>query len=157
VSKFQIDLTLNAGQAIVSLEGVMDEDMVLEKVQGLNEGTLIFDFDKVTSINSCGIRDWITFISSKATDSKIVYRKCPKVIIEQLNMVKGFLPEGAQIESFYAPFFCESCENEEMVLLSPDHIKGRKAPTNLPCSQCKTEGIEFDALESQYFHFLPEA
>lgn len=142
------------GKNEVQLSGIMDEDMDLSSVSNLLEGTIVFDFKEVSSINSCGIRDWISFISPLS--QKIVYRNCPKIIIEQMNMVKGFLPEGSSIESFYAPFFCESCENEELVLLTPDKIEARKAPTNIKCSNCGAEGMEFDALPQQYFHFLPK-
>ena len=34
---------------------------------------------------------------------KIEFRNCPKVIIDQINMVKGFLPENAIVESFLRP------------------------------------------------------
>lgn len=154
--KFKVNISLEGDQAIVGLEGIMDEDMSLEKLESIKEGALIFDFSQIKSINSCGIRDWIAFISEKANGAKVVYRNCPKVIIEQMNMVKGFLPENCVIESFYAPFFCESCDHEENVLLVPAQVKGRKAPENIKCSQCGEEGMDFDALPQQYFHFLPE-
>ncbi len=154
--KFSTSITVEGDRSTVNLAGIMDEDMDLQKLESIKEGIIVFDFEKVQSINSCGIRDWISFVSPKSETAKISYRHCPKVIIEQMNMVKGFLPEGTQIESFYAPFFCESCDHEENILLRPDQIVERKAPGDVKCSNCGESGMDFDALPQQYFHFLPE-
>lgn len=151
--KFSINLTLQNGKALVLLNGVMDEDMDLGQLGSVQESEVHFDFNGVTGINSCGIRDWIASLEGFG-GQKVSYLNCPQVIIEQMNMVKGFLPDGASIVSFYAPFFCENCENEEKVLLTPDKVQGNAAPKDVKCSACGAEGMEFDALESQYFHFL---
>jgi hypothetical protein len=152
--KFSCELTINNGVAIVKFIGQMDEDMDLTKLSSISENILRFDFDEVTGINSCGIRDWIAFLEDLPSDQKIIYMRCPQIIIEQMNMVKGFLPESASIESFYGPFFCESCDNEEKVLLKPSAITNLTAPSGLPCSACQVVGLDFDALPAQYFHFL---
>lgn len=154
MSKFNIELNIQNGQGNVRLQGLMDEDMDLSKISTVNEDKLVFDFKEVTGINSCGIRDWITFLGELSQTVNVAYINCPQVIIEQMNMVKGFLPEGAVIESFYAPFFCEECDNEEKVLMSPNDIIGGKAPTDLKCSSCGAVGLEFDSLPNQYFHFI---
>lgn len=152
-SKFTANISLQNGQATIKLDGVMDEDMDLGSLEQIKEEQLTFDFGGVTSINSCGIRDWITCLSN-FENQKVTYQNCPQVIIEQMNMVKGFLPESAEILSFYAPFYCEACDSEEKVLLTSDAVQDKKAPKNLKCSSCGQEGLEFDALEGQYFHFL---
>ena len=153
-TKFSVELNIQNGQANVGLSGLMDEDMDLSKIASINEEKLFIDFNDVTGINSCGIRDWITFLNELPDSISIVYINCPQVIIEQMNMVKGFVPEGAAIESFYAPFFCESCDNEEKVLMKPSDINEGKAPSDLKCSSCGAVGLEFDALPNQYFHFI---
>lgn len=153
-SKFNVELNIQNGKADVKLIGLMDEDMDLTKVNSVNEENLTIDFNEVSGINSCGIRDWITFLSELPQNMKIHYINCPQVIIEQMNMVKGFLPEGADIESFYAPFFCESCDNEQKVLMKPADVVDGKAPTDLECRSCGAKGLEFDALPNQYFHFI---
>ena len=153
-TKFNVELDIQNGKAEVRLIGLMDEDMDLSKIGAINEDNLKIDFNEVTGINSCGIRDWITFLGSLPTEMTVTYINCPQAIIEQMNMVKGFLPDGALIESFYAPFFCEACDNEQKVKMSPSDIVDGKAPTNLKCSSCGAEGLEFDALPNQYFHFI---
>lgn len=137
----------------VELIGAIDEDSDFKELIGLEQKVVSFDFDKVTMINSCGIREWIKFIEKIPTRSNIVYKKCPQIIIEQINMVHGFLRQGATIASFYAPYYCEKCGKEAKIHIMSDLVKNRKAPA-ADCPNCGNEGIEFDAIEAQYFSFL---
>lgn len=152
--KFDVELTINNGVASVKLAGRMDEDMDLEKIKAVSEPQVNFDFKEVESINSCGIRDWINFLGEIPKSHGIIYKNCPQVIIEQMNMVKGFLPSNSKIESFFAPFFCEACEHEEKILLTPEQINDKKAPHDISCPKCSSVGMDFDAIAAQYFHFL---
>jgi hypothetical protein len=153
MSKLGIEKQLLGSKLTVLLSGTIDEDADFNPLEGLSQPEIIFDFDKVQMLNSCGIREWISFMSKIPSTSKVIYRKCPQIIIEQINMVHGFFREGAVIESFYAPYYCESCDKESKLLLNTSQIKNRKAPVE-SCPLCKAEGMEFDALEEQYFHFL---
>lgn len=136
----------------LELSGAIDEDADFKELAGLEQKSISFDFEKVTMINSCGIREWIKFLESIPSDTKILYRNCPQIIIEQINMVHGFFRQGASIESFYAPYYCESCGKEAKILLKADQVKNRKAP-EMPCPVCNKK-MDFDAIEGQYFGFL---
>lgn len=137
----------------VELIGAIDEDADFKELTGLEQKTMAFDFDKVTMINSCGIREWIKFIEKIPAKSRIVYKNCPQIIIEQINMVHGFFRQGATIESFYAPYYCEKCGKEAKIHLKSDQVKNRKAPP-AECPHCHSDDVEFDAIEAQYFSFL---
>ena len=137
----------------VELVGHIDEDSEFKELKNLEQNKIIFDFDKITMINSCGIREWIKFNEALPQSCAIVYKNCPQIIIEQINMVHGFFREGAVIESFYAPYFCEKCDKESKVHLKSSQVVNRKAP-KASCPHCGNEGIEFDAIEAQYFSFL---
>ncbi|WP_408099087.1 hypothetical protein ACJVC5_09250 [Peredibacter sp. HCB2-198] len=136
----------------VELIGSIDEDADFKELIGLEQKTISFDFDKVSMINSCGIREWIKFIEKIPESTHIVYNNCPQIIIEQINMVHGFFRKGASINSFYAPYFCEKCSKEHKVHLKADQVKNRKAP-KMECPKCGEE-MDFDAIEAQYFSFL---
>lgn len=153
MSKLQIDKQLLDNSLVVMLSGTIDEDADFKILDGLSQPSVIFDFDKVTMLNSCGIREWINFLTKLPPSTQVVYRHCPQIIIEQINMVHGFFREGAIIDSFYAPYYCESCDKEPKILLKTSQVKNKKAPA-ATCPFCSAEGIEFDALEEQYFHFL---
>lgn len=136
----------------VELIGCIDEDADFKELVGLEQKTISFDFDKITMINSCGIREWIKFLESIPEKTNIVYKSCPQIIIEQINMVHGFFRKGASIESFYAPYYCESCGKENKIHVKADQVKNRKAP-KMECPKCGEE-MDFDAIEAQYFSFL---
>ena len=72
-------------------------------------------------------------------------------MIEQMNMVEGFLPANASIESFYAPYFDPDADEEIKVLLRIQEVSNKKAP--IKKNDSGTE-LEFDALEAQYFNFI---
>lgn len=137
----------------VELIGFIDEDSDFKELVGLEQKTISFDFAKVTMINSCGIREWIKFNEKLPADSSISYKNCPQIIIEQINMVHGFFRQGAKIESFFAPYYCEKCGKEAKIHVKTDQVKNRKAP-KANCPHCGSEDIEFDAIDAQYFSFL---
>ena len=150
-NSLNISLEKQGEYDLIKLSGRIDEDSHFNAITNLNSTAYLFDFENINLINSCGVREWITFLSSLPTGSKIVYRHCPQIMVEQMNMVQGFLPAGAQIESFYAPYFDPDADQEVKVLLKTSEVIGAKAP-----KKTNAQGIEleFDALEAQYFNFL---
>lgn len=140
----------------VELIGAIDEDADFKELLGLEQKTISFDFNQVNMINSCGIREWIKFLEKIPEKSTIVYNNCPQIIIEQINMVHGFFRKGAVINSFYAPYFCESCNKEAKIHLKTEQVKNKKAP-KIECPNCGEENMDFDAIEAQYFNFLGKA
>jgi hypothetical protein len=140
-------------KVIVDLTGAIDEDADFSKIKDLSgmKG-YDFNFDKITSINSCGVREWTNFVSSLGSDCEIKYFNCRQIIIEQINMVHGFIPSNASIESFYAPYFCEDLDKEYKILLKASDVVDKKAP-EVDCPDGAHE-MEFDAIEGQYFNFI---
>lgn len=141
-------------QLVVELSGQIDEDADFSKILAPNSSAYIFDFDKIKMMNSCGIREWINFIEKLPTQAQITYRKCPQVVIEQINMVQGFLRAGARIDSFYAPYYCAKKDEVIKILLKTDQVKNGKAP--LMVDPEDQEVLEFDAIEAQYFNFIKQ-
>ncbi len=137
---------------MANFAGNIDEDASFAEIEKVQEKEYVFDFDKVNMINSCGIREWIKFIEKLPKDAKIIYQKCPQIIIEQMNMVHGFIRQGASIESFYAPYYDEDSDTEHKILLKSSDIKDGKAPAVKSPESGKE--MEFDAIEAQYFGFL---
>ena len=140
-------------ELIVGFQGSIDEDADFKELLGLEQKNITFDFNQVNMINSCGIREWIKFIEKIPEKSTMTYTNCPQIIIEQINMVHGFIRKGATIQSFYAPYYCEKCGKESKIHLQADQVKNRKAP-KADCPHCGTEGMDFDAIEGQYFSFI---
>lgn len=152
MKRLQINKQILQDELNVELIGAIDEDSEFKELLGLEQKRISFDFNQVNMINSCGIREWIKFLEKIPAATTVTYNNCPQIIIEQINMVHGFFRQGASINSFYAPYFCESCDKEVKVHLTADKVKNRKAP-KMECSKCGSD-MEFDAIESQYFSFL---
>ncbi|MGZ3787762.1 MAG: hypothetical protein ACXVLQ_04525 [Bacteriovorax sp.] len=151
--KLSINTRISGDKAHVELAGVIDEDSTFDKIKNLQMNKFVFDFNQVTMINSCGIREWIKYLP-EIEGAQIVYQNCPQIIIEQINMVHGFIRKGIVVESFYAPYFCEHCDTEKKILLKNVEVTQLKAPIK-QCNTCKSD-LEFDAIEKQYFSFLSQ-
>ena len=150
MSEFKIELIKEGDHEVLKFHGQLDEDVDFEQGITISSNTVIFDFDKVIHINSCGIREWIKFQNEIDSSKKLIYRNCPQIIVEQMNIVKGFVRDGGQVESFYAPYYSEDKDEERKILLTPDQVVDGKAPE----MKEGDEVLEFDDIEAQYFNFL---
>ncbi len=151
-SKFHVTATEKSGEAQLEFAGVIDEDVDFTQIKLPECKVYTFNFAGVKGINSCGIREWVHFSESLPAAAKLVYQNCTQIIIEQINMVAGFFRAGSEVQNFYAPYFCESCDREQKVLITAAAVQGLAAPS-VNCPECKAE-MEFDAIEEQYFRFL---
>lgn len=151
MKKLKIEKEQKADTVFIKFTGSIDEDVDFSELVSTQSEKYVFDFDHVALINSCGIREWIKYLDQiKFKD--MIYKNCPQIIIEQINMVHGFIKPGCKLQSFYAPYFCESCDKEVKVHLLSASIRSKKAPAE-NCPDCN-EQLEFDALEASYFNFL---
>jgi hypothetical protein len=134
-----------ANYAIIDLKGVAAAD---------------FDFEGITMINSKGIQVWKDFMRSVPDNVRVTYQKCPLKVVNQLNLFPSFNGgKVVRVTSFYAPYFCESCDKAHTALLDTATYfpEGQTvaAPT-IPCDTCK-KPLEFDAIPQKYFLFLRRA
>lgn len=152
---FNAKLDKSGSKVKVQLEGSINEDADLSAVKADGASDISVDWKKVEAMNSCGVRDWIKCLKAFPPSAKITYANCPPIIVEQMNMVAGFFPKGAAVESLYVPFFCETCKKQDMILLtSGKEIDGKKINwPQVKCPNCATN-MEVDVLEAKYFRFL---
>jgi len=149
--KFHFEHTQEGDQTIVRLSGSIDEDAKFDELMSLGK-KMVFNFKEVTSINSCGIRNWVNFI--KELDAVIYYAECPPVIVRQLNMVPSFKGK-ADVVSVEIPYVCDACEKEKVVLVHKDKFQGGNVQVSelITCDACGKEEMEFDGHPEQYFAF----
>jgi hypothetical protein len=115
-----------------------------------------FDLGGVRTINSCGVREWISWITKlKITP---IYTNCPQSVVMQFNMVKEFLGNNSKVESFQIPAYCENCGEQKIFLLTSgkEFKPGEKLEFNL--TLCDREGcnLESDVDFESYFYFVEE-
>jgi hypothetical protein len=138
----------------LELIGDLDEDAKFEDLYMPDATEITVNFDKVTHIQSCGIREWIQLINPYIK-LPFVYVNCPKIIIDQINMLDGFLPKNGKVESFYVPYYNEESGHEKQILFT----YGTQFDKNgiYPPKEVRDgDGnlMEMDVVEAKYFKFL---
>lgn len=154
-NKVQINLEDQGSTRNITISGIIDEEFNFKELLG-DFSQMSVDFKELKVINSCGIREWINFIEKLGSTTEISYHNCPQIIIQQMNMVAGFLSKNAKVISFYAPYYCEESDEEKMVLLESKNIENNKAPVITQEVNGESVELEFDAIEEQYFKFLKD-
>ncbi len=138
----------------VELSGVIDEDADFTPYSLSGAPGVTLKLGKVKSINSCGIREWIKWIGT-AGAAPVLYVECPKVIVDQINMVQGFLPAHGHVQSFYVPYFSEESSEEKAVLFSVGAEYTSEGEVKPPLIKDSTgQEMEMDIIEAKYFKFL---
>lgn len=140
----------------LKLGGVIDEDNELSVLaEQMGPGTLVIDLSEIERINSCGVRDWVNWLGKvEKGGGKVVMVECSPAIVAQVNLVNNFTGHGV-VKSFYAPYFCPSCEREKVLLIETRDAAGA-APFHAPTCRCdECDGpMDFDDMEDSYFAFL---
>lgn len=154
MSKFEVKLNKTADQCYVKVSGTIDEDIDFTPYSLMGCGSIDIDLIQVKAINSCGIREWIKWIET-AGKSGLTFSNCPKVIVDQINMVDGFLPSNAKVQSFFVPYYHEESGSEKSVLFV-DGTNYSDGVLKAPASVKDDAGneMEMDVIEAKYFKFL---
>ncbi|HEY8269744.1 MAG TPA: hypothetical protein VIG33_02570 [Pseudobdellovibrionaceae bacterium] len=154
MAKFDVKLKKSEEKVDVILTGSIDEDADFNQANLAGAGNIEIEMSGLKSINSCGIREWIKWLSAVPT-AKITFNGCPKVIVDQINMVDGFLPANAKVQSFYVPYYNDESGSEKNVLFSLGK-EFTENSVNPPASVKDNEGnvMEMDIIESKYFKFI---
>ncbi len=121
------------------------------------KGAVRFDLGDVRTINSCGVREWISWINKLEIQS--IYMNCPQAVVMQFNMVREFLGSDANVESFQVPAFCETCGQQKSFLLTVNKdFHAGAALNDFDIKKCgdKNCNIESDVDYESYFYFIGE-
>ena len=110
----------------------------------LPKGEVRLDMGGVRSMNSCGAREWINWLSNSSMTA--IYLRCSQTIVMQFNMIKDFLQNGEKVESFLVPTFCETCRKEGTLLLRSGH---EFTPGTIPAFKVKKCGEKNCSLEPE--------
>jgi eukaryotic-like serine/threonine-protein kinase len=153
---FQIDVNDDGrGRCVVRVYGVIDENADLTPLTSLRAPRVQVNMGEVRRINSFGVRSWIEALRKVPESVSLEFVECPPPVIDQCNMVRGFLGHGRP-SSFYAMMVCGACDEELDKLYSTEECKalGGKLPLT-SCPSCGGE-MEVDDIEEQYLSFLKE-
>ncbi len=153
--KFHSSIQHRADVSYVKLGGVIDEDNELnDLVDKIPVGTAVIDLGEVERINSCGVRDWVNWLSKlEVNGTRSVLVECSPAIVAQINLVNNFTGSGV-VKSFYVPYFCPECDEEKVLLVeASDMGPPPHEPPTCRCDECDLV-MDFDDMPDSYFAFL---
>jgi anti-anti-sigma regulatory factor len=153
--KFQASVQHRGDMSYVKLGGVIDEDNELgELVEKIPTGTAVIDLGEIERINSCGVRDWVNWLSKlEYNGTRSVLVECSPAIVAQINLVNNFTGNGV-VKSFYVPYFCPECDEEKVLLVeATDMGPPPHEPPTCRCDECDLV-MDFDDMPDSYFAFL---
>jgi len=153
--KFQAAVQHRGDMSYVKLGGVIDEDNELgELVEKIPNGTAVIDLGEIERINSCGVRDWVNWLTKLETNgTRSVLVECSPAIVAQINLVNNFTGTGV-VKSFYVPYFCPECDEEKVLLVeASDMGPPPHEPPTCRCDECDLV-MDFDDMPDSYFAFL---
>ena len=154
--KFQAAITQKDDVCYIKLSGVIDEDNSLGSlVEQIPAGTAVINVGEVERINSCGVRDWVNWLSKiEKSNANVVLVECSPAIVAQINLVHNFTGGGA-VKSFFAPYFCPACDLEKVLLIEAAEMSGPATPSAPTCRCDECDGVmDFDDMEESYFAFV---
>lgn len=154
MSNFNIKVDRGGSAWKVTVAGNIDEDVDFAPHSLDGAPQVQFFLGDVKSINSCGIREWIKWVNT-AGPAKVEYNDCPKVIVDQINMVQGFLPSAGRVLSFFVPYYSDDSGSEKSVLFKVGQEFDESG--NIKAPEVKDEAgkdMEMDVVEAKYFKFL---
>jgi hypothetical protein len=114
----------------------------------------VIDLGEIERINSCGVRDWVNWLSKLENNgTRSVLVECSPAIVAQINLVNNFTGNGV-VKSFYVPYFCPECDEEKVLLVeAADMGPPPHEPPTCRCDECDLV-MDFDDMPDSYFAFL---
>jgi anti-anti-sigma regulatory factor len=151
MGKVSYTVVKSADKNIIKLSGRVDEDFRQKDIDVSNMSSIVFNFKDISMINSCGVREWISFIKAIPETVEMAYEECTPTIVTQMNIIAGFLLPRIKVISFYAPYFNSSDDSEVLYLVTQKDLGGALPPK---VKSDAGEELEFDAHPDKYFSFL---
>jgi hypothetical protein len=161
--KLRIEVSFEKLGAKLRPVGSIDEDfnygVIIDLVKKLGPGLKLMEFDMghVSHLNSCGVREWVLMMERLPPTLPLKFFNVNEVIVDQANMIPNLLgKKGTPVASFHAPFHCDKCNKDVMLLMEPGHVKFEGNTPVLPEFKCQTcqSPLTFDSIEDEYFNFL---
>ena len=144
------------GEIRMELSGRIDETFNTDLFNLNLPEKVYINMDRVHSINSVGIQDWILWMNSMSTKF-IFLSHCQKAVIDQINNVEGFSPDNVQVMSFYVPYFNMDLNLEKNILIHSKDLNFSEPiedQIKKTITDEKGDHLEIDIVVSKYFRFL---
>lgn len=155
-------INVNGGKFEFIIEGAISENADIFDYKIADATEIIIDFDKLTFINSIGVKKWTLWAVKIPVKATVQMKNCPGLILNQIHMIQGFMPRKGRVVSLKAPYLCSECSYEkeyyftvgkEFTYPTAGAVRSLNLPTDLKCPKCNGE-MEKDFIDSRFFSFL---
>lgn len=123
---------------MLSLHGVIEGELGGAKLASSVKTTkLVLNMFDVRRFASWGMAEWMNFLRA-AQELDLYFIECSSYAVQQLSQVTGMLGHG-KLVSFYAPFRCGTCSEEQQVLVVVAQASERLlelTASERPCRTC---------------------
>lgn len=150
---FSSHFDTSSGTTIVQLSGALDEHAQLPTIPAGTE--IHVDLEKLTYLNSVGVRLWIRWVADVTKNTKMILIRCPALFVKNFSSIRGMLNRNTLVQSFYVPYYDDKYDERKNVL----YIRGREflddGTLNMPTlKNANGDVMEPDVIEQTYFSFL---
>lgn len=152
------------GELMIIFSGWLDENAELPNSLDFDDVSIIHcNFKNIEMVNSYGVKKWVLFFEQleNLQGVDIQFHHCPRPVVEQLNVVEGFLPRNGSVLSIDVPFFCKKCETSFSVpqelhrtMRVSQDVLAKINPTHIHDEGSCESALELDVNPSKYFRFL---
>lgn len=137
-----------------ALVGELSETLSREPLlsQAVQARAVSIDLGEITRVTSAGVREWVDLLKELANQGvEVALTNVSVVVVGQLNMISNFA-FGATVVSIHAPYFCESCGEQEtrIFVVNDETLSKIEAPHK--CTKCGG-ALEFDDLPERFLAF----
>jgi hypothetical protein len=162
LKQFEVIAEQSGEVLTLKFSGFLNEEADFAALPEPQSKNVILNLEQLEGSNSLGLKKWINWITPVSKQVQLTLEKAPPEIVQQMSILSGFVPKGANISSIYVPYYCESCGNEENVLFengsgfytgTEETKPGYRIDDERPCNQCGGS-MEADVLPESYFKFL---
>ncbi len=139
---------------LIRLNGVIDETAGFSTcLSGVRGKRILVDANKVTRINSFGVRHWMAWVRRLEQDeNQLLFLRLRPAVVGHVNAVEGFLGSKGSVVSFWTPFYCGNCLAPSMELLQATEASEQISSAR-PCATCG-EAKQIDESGEGFFGFL---
>ena len=148
---------------ILELHGRIDENANFKEIRTLKAKSLTINLKGITLMNSVGLRSWIQWVKTLKKIPVVYLENCTTPVMNQMNVLQGFLPLGAVVNSIEVPYHCENCghgfshwakRGDDYRESSAETEGWNKISEEAECPECGNKKAETDFLPARYFNFL---
>jgi anti-anti-sigma regulatory factor len=148
--QFHATVSTEHGRSKVVVSGIIDEQANLAALMRAEANQVEIDLGGVKRINSYGVRLWMNAMRElQVPGVRVTFVNCPPHVIDQVNMVHGFLG-NAHVGSFVAPRVCDDCDEHADQQVDMGALREAKGVLpEMACPRC-TRPMELDDVDHKY-------